>query len=707
MKKIIIATTLFIIHCTLCCKTSAAAIGTWNLYMSYSDITNIEPAGKMVYVLSSNSLFSYNVNDQSINIYNKINSLNDCTINYIAWNNNVKRLIVVYDNNNIDLLDNDGYVVNISEYNNKSTTYDKTINHVTIEGIYAYLSTNFGILKINMRDSEISDTYNLGMKISNCAISGSKIYALTNDGIYSANLTDNLVDKNNWEKDNGANNSIFKSGNDIETTSIHGYTEHRKYDNTNKCWWSNQADGKLQSYTEAEDNAQTITRSNISPDGPAHNHFGFMKFYDGKLYTCGSFIWDLLYDATIQVLDSDTWNIFQSDGISESTGVSFKDMMCIAVDPLDQKHVVGGSRNGVYEFYDGKFLKFHNSESTGGIINTAIKGSKEYELVTSVCFDKDGNLWCYNMQSVTGKPLLKMDRNGNWTAFGGENFANSGFIKGMMFDSKGYLWFVNNFYTKDQAAFRYDIGNEVMYKYDNFTNQDNTAVDVTALSSVAEDLDGNIWVGTNNGPLMLTQEQIDDPSKGYTQVKIPRNDGTNYADYLLSNISINSIVVDGANRKWIGTATNGVYLISSDNMVEENHFLSTNSKLISDNIESMAINSRTGEVYIGTEKGLCSYMSDATTANEEMDKDNVYAYPNPVTPEYTGLITITGLSLNANVKILTSNGVVVAEGTSNGGTFTWDGNDKNGKRVVSGVYMVATAKSDGSKGTVCKIAIVR
>ena len=137
------------------------------------------------------------------------------------------------------------------------------------------------------------------------------------------------------------------------------------------------------------------------------------------------------------------------------------------------------------------------------------------------------------------------------------------------------------------------------------------------------------------------------------------------------------------------------------------HFTTENSKLLSDNIESLAIDQSSGEIYIGTDNGLCSYQTDATEAVTEMDKDNVYAYPNPVTPEYTGLITIVGLTLNADVKILSPSGKLIAEGRSNGGTFTWDGNDKSGNRVASGIYMVVTATSSGDKGTVCKIAIVR
>ena len=127
---------------------------------------------------------------------------------------------------------------------------------------------------------------------------------------------------------------------------------------------------------------------------------------------------------------------------------------------------------------------------------------------------------------------------------------------------------------------------------------------------------------------------------------------------------------------------------------------------MSDNIISIAIDDTSGKVFFATDQGLCSYMSDATAAAESMDEDNVYAYPNPVRPDYTGLITVVGLTMNADVKIVTSNGALVAQGRSNGGTFTWDGNDSSGKRVASGIYMVMTAKEDGSKGCVCKIAIL-
>ena len=142
-------------------------------------------------------------------------------------------------------------------------------------------------------------------------------------------------------------------------------------------------------------------------------------------------------------------------------------------------------------------------------------------------------------------------------------------------------------------------------------------------------------------------------------------------------------------------------------MTQVHHFLATNSRLLSNNIEDIAIDHTTGEVFFGTDKGLCSYISDATVPSDEMTKDNVYAYPNPVRPDYNRPITVVGLSLNADVKIVTVNGVLVKQGRSNGGTFVWDGKDRYGNRVASGVYMVETATADGNKGTVCKIAVVK
>jgi ligand-binding sensor domain-containing protein len=276
----------------------------------------------------------------------------------------------------------------------------------------------------------------------------------------------------------------------------------------------------------------------------------------------------------------------------------------------------------------------------------------------------------------------------------------------LIIDSRGLLWFVND-HWENVGVFCYDPKtDQIVNSFRQFNNQDGTTYNDYRPHCIVEDLEGNLWLGTKYGPFMLEKENVLTKDTYLTQVKVPRNDGTNYADYLLSGANISCIAIDGGNRKWFGTYGAGVYLISADNMTQLQHFTTENSPLLSDNIEAITINPSTGEVFFGTENGLCSYMGDATQAQVSMVKDNVYAYPNPVVKDYDGLITVVGLSFNADVKIITTNGQLVAEGRSNGGTFTWNGRDRQGRRVASGIYMVVTATSDGSKGTVCKIAVI-
>ena len=281
-------------------------------------------------------------------------------------------------------------------------------------------------------------------------------------------------------------------------------------------------------------------------------------------------------------------------------------------------------------------------------------------------------------------------------------------MKNIIIDSYGKMWFVNNNHYLP-AFYQYDIDNDYITAYETIINQDGIKLsNYYGLRCVTEDLNQNIWIGTDKGLFVFERNEINNGGSILTQIKVPRNDGTDYADYLLANTDISCIAIDGGNRKWIGTNGLGVYLISADNMEQVHHFTSDNSSLLSNTVLSIAINKSTGEVFFGTEDGLCSYMSDATEPATEMTDDTVYAYPNPVDfKNYNGFITITGLTYNADVKILSSSGSLIREGRSTGGTFLWDGRDKNGKRVASGVYMVATATSDGQKGTVCKIAIVK
>ena len=614
---------------------------------------------------------SYDRSDQSLTTYDKISGFSDCGIAHIGWSQKARRLVIVYDDYNIDLLAPNGDVVNMTDYQNYSTTDTKTVNGVDVNGSMAYLSTAFGIVALNVADAEITNTYRLGFSVNYAYVKDGYLYAASAaNGLYRGKLTDNLLDKANWMR-------------------VGGYT--------------------AKPGTVSEE-LKTLVKT-LQPGGPKYNYFGFLKMHDGKLYSCNGTV--EMNPGCIQVLNNNEWSFFQDD-IATQTGISYQDVFCLDIDPRDNSHVMAGSREGLYEFRNGQFVKLWNDGNSP--IESFNKKSKDYELVYGVMYDKDGNLWALNSQAPT-QSILEYTKDGEWKSFPHSELMklkylfpepqSLGSLKGMMTDSRGLVWFVNDHWTVP-SFYAYQTGTNALNSYQGpFVNEDGTSLNITFCKCIAEDKDNNMWIGTNIGPFMLEPDQIAAANPVLTQVKVPRNDGTNYADYLLSGVNIQSIVVDKNNRKWFGTNGNGLYLIAADNITTLAHFTKTNSKLLSDNILSLALNDATGELFIGTDQGLCSYTGNFSDASNGMTKDNVWAYPNPVKPDYTGAITITGLENGASVKIVTSNGVLVNEGIASNGEYKWYGINRDGKRVASGVYMVEVATSEGEKGVVCKIAIVR
>ena len=224
---------------------------------------------------------------------------------------------------------------------------------------------------------------------------------------------------------------------------------------------------------------------------------------------------------------------------------------------------------------------------------------------------------------------------------------------------------------------------------------------------VREDLDGAIWLGCDRGLFVCyDKSQVFSDSFYLTQIKVPRQDGSNLADYLLSGVDVKCIAIDGGNRKWIGTSGSGVFLVSADGLETLEHFTSENSPLISDNINDIVINGQNGEVFIATDAGLVSYMGDATNPATSFDEDKVVVYPNPVRPDYVGNIHVTGLMYNSDVKIVNAAGYLVNRGTSVGGQYSWNGRLSSGKRCANGIYYVLATDEDGKKGVVAKFLMV-
>lgn len=688
MRKILF--TLFIYISTVF-HAFGLAVGTWQVYPSYANLTEISPAGDVCFALASGSLFAYNNTTAETTVFNKTTGLAGIDISHIAWAQQAKRLVVAYGDGNIDLVSASGDVTNVPGLYLSATVSEKAINHIYIDRQFAYMSIGVGVMKLDAKKGVIADTYQLGFAVDHSYIKDGYLYAVSKtQGTWRGLLTDNLLDKNRWER-------------------VGGYTaltddRLNVRDASTGLWWTRNDAGLLACYTLAVDGTRTYKTEGVLPDGPASNHFYRLYMHGGKLYSVAGF-WaqerDGGYGGEVHVWNGQNWSEFEQP-TSQMIGHRYVDLLCMDFDPKKEGHVMVGAKGGVYEFQDGKFIKHYGRQNS--VLESGVS-SDDYTLVTSIKYDTDGNLWLLN--SMATSPIVQITKAGEWITYRHQEVDDDykWNLTGMFISpTNGMMWFVNNYYQHTRL-YAYDYRTETLNSVcgPTYINEDDAQVIPNNIHSVSEDNDGNVWLSTSIGPLYLTPTDVQNGRA--TQHKVPRNDGTDLADYLLTNVEIRCVRADGANRKWIGTS-DGVFLISADCNKLVQHFTTSNSSLLSNIVNDILVDANSNIVYFATDNGLCSYASDATQPAETMDKDNVYAYPNPVTPDYTGDVTIVGLSFDADVKIVTSNGSLVNTGRSTGGTYRWNGRDLKGKRVASGVYMVETATQNGGKGVVCKIAIV-
>lgn len=760
---------IFAILSILIAITANAGIGDWVLYPSYHNATYCQTAGDKVYVLASGALYSYNTSDEELRVYDKINTLSDIDITHIEYCKDIKALVVVYSNANIDILFDDEEVYNITDFKNKSLP-DKRINGVDVQGTTAYISTVFGVVELDLEEYEFTNTYTTGLNTYCTYLFNGTLFCGTETGMYSCDIDKNLLDKNNWVKKNNyftkaiceldgmlycyldefgiysynASNNILKdvvynhgekynamysNGKEIiasakkKTTIITSPTDVTVYKNSNSnfilkdgnhFWDCKGYNGIVKCI--AKDGEIIVNSTSVTPDSPIRNYCEYMKFAsDDKLLVAGGNLnyFDItFYDGTLMEYDysGNRWNNLPEDTIKQATGIPYLNLCAIDEDPADPGHYFAGSFGyGLYEFRNGKFVKHYSTHNSP--LESVIPTNTRFVRIPSVKFDKEGNLWCINTGTKNIVKVLKSD--GTWCELYYKPIEKLATMVEPVMDSRGWLWMkslqgeAGIFCAKMNGTPLDSSDDESKAWLNKFVNQDGISYDIYQVFALAEDREGQMWVGTNTGLFVIDNPKTFFNNGVFKQIKVPRNDGTGLADYLLSGTYIKSIQVDGANRKWIGTNDDGIYLISADGLETIHHFTTENSPLPSNNIVSIAINDRSGEVFIGTDKGIASYMSDATRPEEKLDENNIYAYPNPVKADYSGNIAIVGLTHDCNVKIVDTAGYLINEGTSNGGQYTWNGRNARGEKVASGVYYVLTYDSNGNEGVATKIVVIR
>jgi len=744
--------------------SAQVGIGQWETFQTYGNGTSVAINGTQVFCGTQEGLYSYNYSSNEFAEFTKPSGYVGLGVTAVGYSPKSNTTIVAYDDANLDLLKN-GEIVNLPQIKNYSLTGDKKIYNITIAGDSAILSCGFGVVVVDIKqeiiktDVKFSDDLAFAGEVCyDAAIMGGYYYFATSQGVYKVLYTSNIKDLSNWNLVSGLPAGSYN------TLATHNGTLYLNYSN----YLTNSLDNSDTLYTYngvsaavyqpgwlvrindivsnngylgllAPEEARIMdwngvlqtsiptgcfTRSqkmDIDPTGKAWIALtgSGMISHDGTNcdihYLDGPFsknIWDM------QIVNGDIWvatggvninwgNVYIADKMYYRRNGDWKwynipdmgyylnhtDIHTLAVDPGNAGHVYAGAwGTGLYE---GQNYGQNSFQYLYPEVDSAASIPQLNYKVGGMAFDEDMNLWFSN--SNTDQQLKVKRSNGTWGSISLTQTSSSNTVGKVAVDQRGQVWVA--VHGKGIVVYDIETGQQRLLS-STYNNGDLPQLTVRALEC---DLDGQMWVGTHDGIRVFSPSQVFG-SVNINGQKIVIKDENGINELLLKETIINDIETDGANRKWIATMGTGVRLVSSDGREIIHSFTAENSPLLSNNVNCVAIDDQSGEVCFGTDKGIVCFRSDATAASDNFG--NVYAYPNPVKPEYNGPIAITGMANNSAVKITDIAGNLVFETTSEGGQAIWNGLTYEGKRPSTGVYLVFCANEDASQTVVTKILFI-
>lgn len=757
MRSIVI---LLLISAALTTKAQYS-IGSWKDHLPYNNAFSICHYNNNIYLATENGLFIKETADNSISKLNKTNGLSDVGIT--AVENNENQLVIGYLNGNIDVIEKTD-IHNIPLLKNEAILGEKKINNININNEIAYLSCSFGILEVNLPQKEISNTYWLNasqsLAVNEIAFFQNQLFAATDSGLYFAHQDDNLIDFHSWnvksftagKKINALaakDSTLFYQTADslysyperfeaiaIANSSIITIAQEKLYLLSPTVAYEIRLDGELVEVYNSNELAYVrdllilndtsyfadfskglVTNigeewSHDYPKGPHSINAYSIAVNENYLFIATGGI-DAWNNAKVNM--GTLWSDYYDWNRLSGEYLGAKDIVDVKINPTNEKEIVLSTWNeGLIELgWSESNQRFEKQQqythlNTNSHLNTLSTDTSSsiygWIRVKSIAYDEEGNLWGANSQ--VNNPLFVKKNNGEWASFGFSSVNTTNVHLGnFLIDDVGQKWVI---VPQGIGLVVYNDNNTI----DN-VNDDQDKVISGALGSgnlpstsiycMAKDRNGEIWVGSNKGvAVFFNPENIFNGGDYDAQQILVEVDG--YIEYLLTNETVTTIAVDGANRKWLGTQNAGLFLVSEDGTEQVHHFTADNSPLLSNNIIDVKINPSSGEVYIATAKGLVSYFSDATEGS--LTHENVIVYPNPVRPEYNGTIAIKGLVQDADVKITDLNGVLVHETQALGSQAVWDGKNGYGDRVQTGVYLVFSTNATGTETNVAKILFV-
>lgn len=748
-------------------------IGQWFNQIPYNSGNKITQSDEAVYYATDLAILRIQKSDLSTSKISTIEGLSGSRINAIYYHQEAKALIVAYSDGLIDLMDEDGTsaIPFIKIYNNLPIS--KNINSITKRNNNSvFINADFGLLSLNLNSKLIEFTiFTDNLKINNTLLYNNAYYSATSKGIYVFDLSQGslIEDFANWKimnLSNGLNpnesykqvlihsnelfvlerDELFKLNNgnfDLirriqDFSFVHGYGEGKdlilsmKYDfneetklvilrSTNdwldiggdcvinnleslqepsgRTWLADKRSG----FRYFEDFLNPCAQINIP--GPYNiNVFDIKSHSDGIYVSSGG--WDetftYLYrtDGVFTYKDK-SWDYINSLNNSFFKTNNIQDILRSEESKDHSKLFYASFQQGLIQFDRATAeYKLFNHLNTNNILGSAV-GDPSRVRITGLDFDpKQEVLWIADY--LAAKPVVSLDKTGNFKSYRLPGNTPTNIIN-ITVDNNGYKWLV----FRDGLGV-FDEGDPNNPNDDRIAilNSSNTNITTNIIYNVTVDIEGDVWVGTAAGPVIFEcgSSIFDGTCKG-TRRKVDQN---GIIGYLLESEEVLSLAVDGANRKWIGTR-NGLYVQSPTGEFQIEYFNTENSPLLSNNIFSLAINDVTGEVWIGTDRGIQVYRSNATSAKDNFSEVPL-VFPNPVTSSYQGDVAIKGLARDARVKITDLSGRLVYETFANGGQAIWNRKDYLGNEVSSGIYLIFanTVKDfDTSEGVVTKLVLTR
>jgi hypothetical protein len=743
---------------------SQAPVGTWTDRLSYYTSSGLAVTSDKVYSSTGASLLVYDKSNSELKSLSRINGLSETWISTIGWSQKTSTLIITYHTLNVDLIKGNS-IYNLQDISTKYLNVNKSVYRIRCAGKYAYLCTSFGIVIIDLVKKEVHDTWKPGPdpdynEVYDIAFGNGKVFAATASGVWFADSSvQGLSYYANW-------NQLYSIPEPDVISNLLLYCGDRLYFNIKQPLETGDI---IYSHTDETKVFSFIPKlSNLSIDSASGGFTvtsqGMMRYFgtDGSLlHTISSYSWGspTLCQAVLDIdniwLADKGYGLIMTDKSSDFQNLSIPGPVsnyCASISSSSGKTIICGGgfdilRNGlkrdlmvsVYE--NNRFFCFSDKETKDALRACIASGNnsrffvsswgdglfeydnngliKQYTALNSplgvgivsgagikimgLAIDQLKNLWITQTDASASIKVLKPD--GSWIIYPVN--IDAPVIGDIIATGKSQKWVI---LPDGYGLFVLDDNNTPGIftddKYRRLTVVDSDNKEINYIFSLAEDMDGNIWIGTDKGPVIYYDPDkiFEEDIRGH-RIKIPRNDGSGLADFLLGTETITSIAVDGANRKWLGTKSSGVYLLASDGASIIKNYNELNSPLYSDSITSVAVDNITGEVWFGTSKGVLSIRELATEGDETYD--NVYSFPNPVREDYHGNVTITGLIKDTQIKITDISGNLVFETFSEGGQASWDLTTFDGHRIKTGVYLIFCSDMNSSKAFVTKILVIR